>query len=154
MSNQRKIIVGVDGSPQSEAALRWAVAEATQEGDEVRAVLVRARDELLPGTSYAIQPHGRRPVSRDEDYAGLLHSTVGKVLEHLEKTPHVTEIVTDGDPATELIKESTYADLLVLGSHGARMISELLLGSVTTQCVRHAPCPVVVITADSAQRLR
>jgi len=58
------------------------------------------------------------------------------------------------DPATELVKASAHADLLVLGSHGARMISELLLGSVTTQCVRHAPRPVVVITADSAQRLR
>lgn len=154
MASQRKIIVGVDGSPQSEAALRWAVDEATRNGDEVRAVLVRARDELLPGTSYAMQPYGRRPVARDDDYAGLLHSTVRKVVEHVEKPPPVTEIVADGDPATELIKETSHADLLVVGSHGARVISELLLGSVTTQCVRHAPRPVVVITADSAQRLR
>ncbi|GAA5152290.1 MULTISPECIES: universal stress protein [Amycolatopsis] len=153
MARKRKIVVGVDGSPQSEAALRWAVGEAAADRGEVRAVLVRARDELLPGTSYAIQPHGRRPVAQDEDYAGLLRESVRKTLQNIENPPLVEDLVADGDPATELIKESSAADLLVVGSHGARMVTELLLGSVATQCVRHAHCPVVVLTAESAQRL-
>lgn len=153
MTGTRKLVVGVDGSPQSEAALRWALGEAAAHRDEVRAILVRARDDLLPGTSYTFQPHGRRPVGPDGEYAGLLHATVEKAAQHQENPPRVTEIVTDGDPATELIKASAAADLLVVGSHGARLVTELLLGGVTTQCVRHAHCPVVVLTAESAQRL-
>lgn len=152
MAGNRKIVVGVDGSPQSEAALRWAIGEALPGKDQVRAVLVRARDELLPGTSYAIQPHGRRPTRRDEDYTDLLRTTVRKALNGLPAPPPMTEVVAEGDPATELIKQSTDADLLVVGSHGARLISELLVGSVATQCVRHAHCPVVVISTESAQR--
>lgn len=148
----RKIVVGVDGSPQSEAALRWAITEATPGQDTICAVLVRSREELLPGTSYAIQPHGRRPVADDETYAALLHATVHRAVEELDNPPPVTEVVVNGDPAAQLISQSVDADLLVIGSHGARPITELLLGGVSTQCVRRAHCPVVVITVKSAQR--
>ncbi|TNC24811.1 universal stress protein [Amycolatopsis alkalitolerans] len=153
MTRTRTLVVGVDGSPQSEAALRWAITEATPGNDSVRAVLVRARDDLLPGTSYAIQPHGRRPVARDEDYAALLRATVEKALQGQENPPAVEEIIADGDPGTELIKESAAADLLVVGSHGARLVTELLVGSVATQCVRHAHCPVVVLPSQTAHAM-
>ncbi|KAA9160216.1 universal stress protein [Amycolatopsis acidicola] len=152
MSAKRKIVVGVDGSPQSEAALRWALGEAVPERDEVRAVLVRARDDLLPGTSYAIQPHGRRPVGPAPEYADLLHSTVRGALRTMENPPEASETLTDGDPATELVKEAKDADLLVVGSHGSRPIAEILVGSVATRCVRHAHCPVVVIPAAATSR--
>ncbi|MTD59606.1 universal stress protein [Amycolatopsis pithecellobii] len=152
MTRKGKIIVGVDGSTQSEAALRWAIDEARTDGAQVRAVLVRSREDLLPGTSYSMQAHGRRPVGEDEDYAHLLRATVEKSLSDKENLPEIHGVVTDGDPATELIKESGDADLLVVGSHGARMLTELLLGSVATQCVRHAHCPVVVLTGEAAQR--
>ncbi|HVV29690.1 MAG TPA: universal stress protein, partial [Mycobacteriales bacterium] len=125
----------------------------TARQDTVRAVLIRARGDLLPGTSFAIQPHGRRPVGRDEDYAALLHSTVRKATESLETPPPVAEVVADGDPATELVKQSADGDLLVVGSHGARLLTEVLVGSVATHCVRHAHCPVVVITTESAHRI-
>ncbi|WP_020420173.1 universal stress protein [Amycolatopsis sp. ATCC 39116] len=148
MSESRTIVVGVDGSAQSRAALRWALQEA-RPGDRVRAMLVRVRDELLPGTSYAIQPHGRIPVGEDSAYAGLLHSTVQETRG--PGAPEVEEVVLSGDPATELNKASADADLLVVGSHGARPLTELLLGSVATQVVRHAHCPVVVMTAHAAQ---
>lgn len=148
----RTIVVGVDGSPQSDAALRWALAEASAKQDTVRAVLVRARDDLLPGTSFAMQPHGRRPAGPDEDYAALLHTTVQKATASLQKAPPIVEIVVDGDPATELVKQSGDGDLLVVGSHGARLLTEVLVGSVATSCVRHARCPVVVITTEAARR--
>lgn len=154
MSNPRKIVVGVDGSSQSEAALRWAIHEAVREGDQVRAVLVRGQEDLLPGTSFATQPHGRRPVPDESDYVERLRASVAAARDELPSPPPVTNVLLSGIPATVLIKESQNADLLVVGSHGARQLSELLLGSVATQCVRHAHCPVVVITAESAQRWR
>lgn len=51
----RTIAVGVDGSPQSEAALRWALREAEGKA-HVRAIVVRPHDDLLPGTSFAMLP--------------------------------------------------------------------------------------------------
>lgn len=150
MAGQRKIVVGVDGSKQSEAALWWALREITAT-DQLRAVLVRAKPKLLPGTSYAIQPHGRRPVGREEDYADLLRTTVQKIRESLDNAPPVTEAVVDGDPGTELVKESAHADLLVVGSHGARL-SDVLIGSVAVRCIQRAHCPVVVITPEAARR--
>ncbi|MGW3966535.1 universal stress protein [Amycolatopsis sp. NPDC005003] len=61
MSTGRALIVGMDGSPRGDAALRWALEIGAHAGDTVRAILVRPRDTLLPGTSFAIQPHGRGP---------------------------------------------------------------------------------------------
>jgi len=142
MTGARTIVVGVDGSTQSEAALRWALIEAGP-GDRVRAVLVRARDDLLPGTSYAIQPHGRTPVGVDEEYAERLRTTVAAAAG--ADASRVEQVVRTGDPAAELIAESAAAAFLALGSHGARPVTELLLGRVTARCVRHARCPVVVM---------
>lgn len=152
MTKPRKFVVGVDGSAQSEAALRWALDEAAPGRDTVRAVLVRARPDLLPGTSYAIQPHGRKPTDQDEDYAALLRTTIDKQLAQRACAPEIETVVAVGDPATELIKESGDADLLAIGSHGASPVAELLLGGVATRCVRHSRCPVVVLTADAARR--
>ncbi|WP_199432258.1 universal stress protein [Qaidamihabitans albus] len=142
----RTIIAGVDGSPAGARALRWAVSEAGRRGGEVHAITVRERDELLPGTSFAIQPHGRRPVADEATERAHLHSQV--LAAGGEGVP-VTETVVTGDPATELIKASADADLLVVGSHGHGPLSEVLLGSAAADCVRHAQCPVVLIPAAS-----
>jgi nucleotide-binding universal stress UspA family protein len=148
----RTIAVGVDGSPQSEAALRWALREAEDKA-HVRAIVVRPHEDLLPGTSFAMLPRGRRPIADEPDYADRLHATVEATRSEFLTPAPITEVVVSGDPATELIKASMSADLLVVGSHGARPLAELLLGSVATQCVRYAHCPVVVITAEAAHRV-
>ncbi|MEV6904911.1 hypothetical protein [Amycolatopsis sp. NPDC051372] len=57
----RFIVVGFDGSSQSEAAQGWGLGVAAQPDDSVHAVLVRPTETLSPGTSFALQPHGRHP---------------------------------------------------------------------------------------------
>ena len=59
--------------------------------------------------------------------------------------PQVTVNVTTGEPAEELVIASRDADMLVLGSRGSGGFTRLLLGSVSSQVVHHAACPVVVI---------
>ena len=54
------IVVGVDGSAASKAALRWAIAEATRRDCVVRAVAVSPTPELMPATSLAMEPRGMR----------------------------------------------------------------------------------------------
>ncbi|HEY3610623.1 MAG TPA: universal stress protein [Pseudonocardiaceae bacterium] len=140
------IAVGVDGSPAGAAALRWAVREATERHGTVRAVSVSHQPELMPATSYAIEPHElRQPEQDDVKRATWLRSLIDQARAGIENPAHVTAILVTGDPETELATAAHGADLLVVGSHGHGPLAELFLGSVAAGSVRHAPCPVVII---------
>ncbi|EHR61887.1 universal stress protein [Saccharomonospora cyanea] len=145
----RRLVVGLDGSATAEHALRWAAEEAASRGGDVEVIAVRERDEFLPGTSYAFQPHGHRPVADEESVRAHLHDVVSHTVSPVGDVT-LTETVATGDPATELIKASADADLLVVGSHRGGALSEVLLGSVAASCVRHARCPVVIVPAKLA----
>ncbi|UKD57443.1 universal stress protein [Amycolatopsis sp. FU40] len=144
----RLIVVGVDGSPHGDAALRWALRIAAQPGDRVRAIAVRPSEALLPGTSLAFQPHGRRPAGQFPPY-----QRIATIRREFPDAPEISVATPHGDPATELVTASTDADLLVVGAHGTGLARELLLGSVSRECVRYSRCPVVVITPEAARRL-
>jgi len=144
----RVVLVGMDGSPRSDAALRWALEVGTHPGDTIRAIFVRPRDTLLPGTSFAIQPHGRLPV---RDYSPADH--VAAIRAEIPSAPAVETTTVHGEPATELVTASADADLLIVGTHKGGAISDLVLGSVARECVRYSRCPVVVITPEAANRL-
>ena len=146
MSTGRVIIVGMDGSPRGDAALRWTLEVGAHAGDTVRAILVRPRDSLLPGTSFALQPHGRIP---EAGYSLVEHVTALAI----ETAASVETRTVHGDPATELVTASADADLLVLGAHRGGAVADLVLGSVGRECVRFSRCPVVVITPEAAHRL-
>jgi nucleotide-binding universal stress UspA family protein len=144
----RFIVVGFDGSPSSDAALRWVLGVAAQPGDSVHAVAVRPAEVRLPGTSWALQPHGRRPPGQysPREHIASIRSEFPGQAEVMISTPQ-------GDPATELITASTDANLLVVGARGAGRTQQLLLGSVSRECVRYSRCPVVVVTPEAARRL-
>jgi nucleotide-binding universal stress UspA family protein len=148
-NSTKTIVVGVDGSPASAAALRWALEEAVREGAEVEAITTREREPaFVPATSTGFFPHGEKPhrhLVRD------LHEMVRDVSSRLENAPEVTEVVLTGDPAAELARLSHHADLLVLGAHGHGKAAGVLLGSVVSECLRHAVCPVVVIPPGAAR---
>ncbi|QRP42920.1 universal stress protein [Amycolatopsis sp. FDAARGOS 1241] len=144
----RLIVVGFDGSRSSDAALRWVLGVAAQPGDAVHAVMVLPTETLLPGTSWALQPHGRRPAG---SYSP--HEHIANIRAEFAEASPVTISTPQGHPATELITASTDADLLVVGARGAGRTRELLLGSVSRECVRYSRCPVVVVTPEAARRL-
>jgi len=144
----RVLVVGMDGSSHGDAALQWALTTGTHPGDTIRAILVRPRETLLPGTSFAIQPHGRLP---ERDYSLADH--VARIRGEIADTPEVETTTVHGDPATELVTASADAELLVIGAHHGNVVSDLVLGSVARECVRYSRCPVVVITPEAAHRL-
>ena len=138
------IIVGVDGSPNSEHALAWAMREAA---------IRRA-----PLTVLAIHPvpksyWGNIPVVGPPDVPIL--EELRKAVEEMTQRAagrlgdagpaSVSTRVESGFPVQELLAASQDADLLVVGSRGSGGFAKLLLGSVSSQVVQHAPCPVVVI---------
>lgn len=140
------IIVGVDGSPSSEVALDWALAEAVLRESRVVALTVSA----LPW-SLGYDPNW--PADRDQ-IAGERRAEVEAAVAASKArigAPDDLEVEArvhlDERPAFVLITAAADADLLVVGSRGRGGFTGMLLGSVSTACVHHAPCPVVVVPA-------
>lgn len=131
------IIVGVDGSPASHAALRWAASVASAQDCEIAAVAVQPRTPaFMPAASMALLPYGKAPEPQPAARAQRLHALVEQA-----GAGHVTEHLLTGDPARELTRLARPGDLLVIGRGS-------LIGSVARACVRHAQCPVVVVPAE------
>ncbi|RSM85212.1 universal stress protein [Kibdelosporangium aridum] len=145
-AQQRIIVVGVDGSPASRAALRWALDLAATQDFQVEAVAVQRRmPAFVPATSMALLPHGTFPETPPETRAERLHAVVEATGDH--RAP-VIELLVTGDPVRELTQLAGPGDLLVVGSHDAFTAATALLGSVTMGCLRHARCPVVIVPAE------
>ena len=134
------IVVGVDGSPSSREALRWALRYARSTGAEIRAVM--AWD--LPTT------YGYAPSYEDFDWAEAAREALEKTVEQTMDPDSSVKLSTElvpGHAGNALVGASQDADLLVVGSRGHSAVAEMLLGSVSHHCVQHAACPVVVVRA-------
>ena len=141
-----KIVVGVDGSPSSRAALRWAVGQAVLTGGVVEAVLAWQVPMILRTSAWA-------PIYVDE--ASSLEADARKTLDAVisdEVEPadsqHVAAQVGYGHPAQVMLEAAADADLLVVGSRGHGSVADVLLGSVGQYCVHHAHCPVLIMRGE------
>lgn len=136
------IVVGVDGSEHSLEALRWAASEARLRGSAIR--VVGAFTTPLMSTGYEVaapDPDDLRAASETMLGAAVDATSAAGLLDGLDVTVEALE----GHPGERLITLSEDAELLVVGSRGHGGFVGLLLGSVTTYCVNHARCPVVVV---------
>jgi nucleotide-binding universal stress UspA family protein len=144
-----RIVVGVDGSASSLAALRWAVHQAELTGGTVDAVVAWRMSATMTGLGFA--PVAVADGSDMEQTAQrVLDEAVSKVVGPEGGAP-VRRLAVQGFPAPVLLGASAGADLLVLGSRGHGGFSGALLGSVGQHCVHHARCPVVIIRGDLAR---
>jgi nucleotide-binding universal stress UspA family protein len=137
----RRVVVGVDGSVESVAALRWACREASLRGAEVHAVHVREEHcHSLPG--YAVPALSTADdVSIDiDDFVRSVRAGQASGVE-----VHVEEV--DGLAARVLLDRCAGADMLVLGTSSDVPGALRSAGPVIRACLRRAPCPVVVISA-------
>ncbi|WP_035805708.1 universal stress protein [Kitasatospora mediocidica] len=137
-STGSRIVVGVDGSPSSKAALRWAVDQAQRTGAFVDTVACWAYPTVYGWGMTGVDPEL-------PDVTGkMLAQTVAEVVG--DNPPvEVRESVVLGNAAEVLLEKANGAELLVVGSRGHGGFSGALLGSVGQHCVQHAHCPVVVI---------
>jgi nucleotide-binding universal stress UspA family protein len=143
------IVVGIDGSAESAAALAYATTDAARRGARVRVVSVNQMPE------YWAMPNAMAPPSvptKRVDLVSVAQKVAQKAVDafaadHPELARQVQmEIVTvTGHPATELVEQSREADLLVLGHRGRGAIASTFMGSVGLNCVLHAHCPVTVV---------
>ena len=144
------ILVGHDGSECAQEAVRWAAALARRAGLDLH---------VLRAWSITTAP---RPATQEPGYVPPLADFEQAV--HDELSGHVKAVGIDPSvavtchvvhrpPARGLIEAAAHAQLLVVGARGRGGFRGLLLGSVSDQCVHHAPCPVTVVRTGAATPL-
>lgn len=137
------IVVGVDGSPHAERALRWALEEAKLRGTDVLALYVWSMPAPPPELGFYSETL-QDPVAYRDGAERLLEGIIAAATEDAAGV-RLEHRAVQGSPADELVHASKGAELLVVGSRGHGAVSSLLLGSVSHQCVHSAACPVVVV---------
>jgi nucleotide-binding universal stress UspA family protein len=147
------ITVGVDGSPPSVAALRWAAEEAALRDASLVAVFAWTYVPPAP-----IAEPGMIPLPAS-DLAGQLDAERGAVQAELDAAiaeafpsgapVEIEERLAEDSAGDALVAAAEDADLLVVGSSGRSGFASALLGSVSRHVVSHARCPVVVVKATA-----
>jgi nucleotide-binding universal stress UspA family protein len=131
-----RIVVGVDGSPTSRVALRWAVRQAKLTNGTVDAVIAWEIPMVL-------QSYGDFKADARKTLDTVISEEIGPT-----DSQQVRSLVVNGHPAQALIDAADGADLLVVGSRGHGSFAEALIGSVSQHCVHHAPCPVLIVRGE------
>ena len=144
------ILAAIDGSAESEAAIRWAAGEAVMRDTPVTLMHVVAPVVV----SWPVAPVQASITEWQEDNAR-------HVIEQAQKTllasvgeaqpPAVRTEVKYAGVVTELINATKEAQMVVVGSRGMGAVGRAILGSVSSGLLHHAHCPVAVVHADEAQ---
>jgi nucleotide-binding universal stress UspA family protein len=137
-----RVVVGIDGSPEAETALRFAADEAAKRGLPLRIVCAwEAPAGTYIGEAFAPTADGIVEAEHHADdvlRAALERLAGGAAIE-------TEALAVEGSPAQVLIEQSRDAALLVVGSRGRGAAAGLLLGSVSQKLTQHAPCPLAVV---------
>jgi nucleotide-binding universal stress UspA family protein len=147
-------VAGVDGSPSSLSALRWAIVQAALTGATVDAVLAWHYPDQATSGGYGMAAAAIEPAA---DFAEIGGKTLADAICTMspDSDVRIRARVVEDNPARALLDASAGADLLVVGSRGHGGFAEALLGSVGQHCVQHATCPVVIIRGqDNPDRCR
>lgn len=143
-----RVLVGVDGSPESQQAVEWALRHADRASSRLELVSV------VP-TPWTAGIDAGWWEQRDEIEADARHQAEAVLDAAFDATdlpprPVDIRVVVAQPPAAVLIEASEAADLLVVGAHGGGGFHGMLLGSVSAACTHHARCPVVVVRRHAA----
>lgn len=142
MENQFDVVVGVDGSTESMAAVEWAAADAARRHRRLQIVHAYAWPVVYPPLGVHPTPSLDKAVRHAAER--IVNSAVARA-----RAVSADLSITTANPvqlaAAALLEASQRADTVVVGSRGLGGFSGLLLGSVGVQLAAHAMCPVVVV---------
>jgi nucleotide-binding universal stress UspA family protein len=140
------VVVGVDGSAESIAALGWAARYATATGAKMRAV-----HAWRYPAAFGIAPVGKAPEPVTAEVEQQMRDELAQAVAQVYPDPADAQVemaLRYGHPVEVLIDESKAASLLVVGHHGHGAFTGMMVGSVSIHCVTSAACPVVVVRGD------
>lgn len=133
----KRVLVPIDGSPQSEAAIRFV----TEEWPDADVVLLSVIDPVESGYS------GRAfPAGAEEWYQRTRRETQERLADlAAENGIDAEQVVVAGRPAVSIVEVAADVDHVVMGSHGRTGVSRIVLGSVAEAVVRRSPVPVTIV---------
>jgi nucleotide-binding universal stress UspA family protein len=138
------IVVGVDGSPNSERALDWAMKQAAAVHAPLTVIAVHEVPKSYWGGIPVIGP-------ADEPLLGKLRQAAEDMTQRAAsrlgdaRPASVTVHAVSGFVVKELVDASQDADLVVVGARGGSGFARVLVGSVSSEVVQHSACPVVIV---------
>ena len=141
------VVVGVDGTPASEAAIAFAFAEASARDTEL--VAVHTWTDLLLEIAFAGEPEALDITRVAEEAHEVLGERLAGWQEQYPDVRVTREVVRDR-ASRALLRHGEGARLVVVGSRGRGGFAGLLLGSTSQHLLHHAVCPVAVVPADRA----
>jgi nucleotide-binding universal stress UspA family protein len=151
---RKRVVVGVDGSDGSRAALAHALEDASRRGAAVEVV-----SAFEAPTYYWLSPYQVPLIPLEQVEAevrraveSVVQEVTGELADEISPMPRVTVHVAPGSAKTALLEAAEDADLLVVGSRGHGAVGSLLLGSVSLACALHAPCPVTIVHATRPKK--
>ena len=141
MAEDRVVLVGVDGSPESLGAVDWAVARAARENWRVHILCAYS----LPSFTTASLDGGYAALDDSAIRSGA-QAVVSEAADRAQgKGVTVTNSLETGDPAGVLVDLSDEAALTVVGTRGGGGFTDRLLGTVSSALPAHAHCPTIVV---------
>jgi nucleotide-binding universal stress UspA family protein len=138
------VVVGVDGSPNSERALDWAMKQAAAVRAPLTVIAVHEVPKSYWGGIPVIGPADERLLENlrqaAEEMTQRAASRVGDA-----GPASVTVRAVNGFVVKELVDASQDADLVVVGARGGSAFARVVMGSVSSEVVQHSACPVVIV---------
>ncbi len=142
------IIVGIDGSSNSNGAVQWAVRHAQASSAEIRLIAAYTVPGVAMSKSDIVYPVDFDSAVKDS--TRQLAEATAQVIR--DAGVHVTTVVAPGDASGVMVENSKTADLAVIGARGRGGFHGRLLGSVALAMPAHAQCPTVVIPSTWPDR--
>jgi nucleotide-binding universal stress UspA family protein len=139
------IIVGIDGSPESDAAVNWAAHDAAIRGLPLTVVHVESPAAATWSQAPVLE---ESPEEQQAEGRTLLAHASTIARDAIADTAQVQingELLSSSTPVPTLVEQSKDAELIVVGSRGRGALSRSILGSVSAGLIRHAHCPVALI---------
>lgn len=143
-----KILVGVDGSPCSAAAVAEVASRPWPRGSEVMVLSVaHSHVPQIPDPFFIMYAAHEESLEEELRSAGNCARDAARRIEANPAIRRVTTEVLEGTPGSVIVKEAErlHADLVVLGCHGYGVVHRFLRGSVSQAVLLHAPCSVEVV---------
>ena len=145
-----KILLAIDDSKFSEAAIEAVIRQATPQETEVEVLHVIEPIPIYPnGQAWGYGPEASQVLKEQRNEAEELVARAGQTLR--EKNFKVMTVIEEGNPKEVIIDSAAewHADLIVVGSHGRKGLDRFFMGSVSDAVARHAHCSVQIVRVHS-----
>ena len=149
---ESRIIVGVDGSEQSQAALGWAIGQAELVGADLVLAHTWNPDSYAAPAMAGVVPDMIQAGALNDEAEGLAQAWLDDLVAAIvaRTTASVSGVLASGSPAGHVLDLSAEAIMVVVGNRGRGGLRSAVLGSTSQQIAHHAQCPVVVVRDSAA----